>query len=123
MAIFLKQSLERKEQLHRITMSVSEGQIIIDPALTNLMFAEKEETLLLKEFTARELEILDLIARGYTNSAIAQNLFIDVKTVHNHINSIYSKFKADTDLNQRHPRVSVTRLYLETKGELVPAAC
>jgi len=119
MAVFLKQSLERVDQLLRLIMAVSEGQVIVDLALTSFMFADKHDYPFLKEFTPRELEILSLLAKGYTNSAIAEALYIDVRTVHHHINSIYSKLKAESDFNSKHPRVSAARLYLETTGELL----
>jgi NarL family two-component system response regulator LiaR len=120
-AIFSNFSIERTDQLHRIVISVSEGQVVLDPAFTHYLFAENQTPEFFKEFTSREMEILGLIAKGYTNTAIASTLFIDVKTVHNHINSIYSKIKADADFQYKHPRVSIARLYLETTGELAVA--
>ena len=47
-----------------------------------------------KEFatlTAREREVLDCIARGQTNSQIAECLRIGEKTVRNHVTSVFSK--------------------------------
>jgi len=70
------------------------------------------------QLTTRELEILSLLSQGYTNSAIAETLFIDIKTVEHHLNSMYSKLKADPDYNAKHLRVSAARLYLETMGTL-----
>jgi pimeloyl-ACP methyl ester carboxylesterase/DNA-binding CsgD family transcriptional regulator len=46
------------------------------------------------ELTAREREILDCIARGQTNSQIADGLGIGEKTVRNHVTSIFSKLGA-----------------------------
>lgn len=46
---------------------------------------------LLAELTEREVEVLDLIARGLTNEEIAEHLVISPKTVRNHITSIFSK--------------------------------
>ncbi|WP_275451081.1 alpha/beta fold hydrolase [Bradyrhizobium sp. Ai1a-2] len=43
------------------------------------------------ELTAREREVLDLIARGLDNPQIATSLTLSEKTVRNHINSIFSK--------------------------------
>ena len=43
------------------------------------------------ELTAREREVLNLIARGLNNSQIAKLLTLNEKTVRNHINSIFSK--------------------------------
>ena len=39
----------------------------------------------------RELEVLELIARGDNNATIARALFLSPKTVRNHISSIFSK--------------------------------
>ena len=58
------------------------------------------------------------MAQGYTNSAIAQALFIEVKTVEHHLNSLYSKLKADSDFSNKHPRVTAARLYLQVTREL-----
>lgn len=123
MAVFLRQSLDRLDQLFRIIEAVSEGQVILDPALTSLMFADKQGHPLLRALTTRELEIMSLLAKGYTNGAIAKTLYIDIRTVQKHINSMYSKIGADAglDSSDKHPRVSATRLYLEATGELVAA--
>ncbi len=43
------------------------------------------------ELTAREREVLELIARGMDNAGIAAHLAMSPKTVRNHINSIFSK--------------------------------
>lgn len=119
MALFLKQSLDLTEQLFGIITSVNQGQIILDPLLTSLFLMEKTEYPFLNQLTAREVEILSLLSKGYTNSSIAGALYIDVKTVEHHINSMYSKLKTAADFNDRHPRVSAARLYLEATGELL----
>ena len=118
MALFLKQSLDKIDQLCRTILAVSQGQVILDPPLATFMFAGKPECPFLKQLTTRELEILSLLSQGYTNSAIAGTLFIDIKTVEHHLNSMYSKLKADPDYNAKHLRVSAARLYLEKMGTL-----
>ncbi|MFC1901964.1 LuxR C-terminal-related transcriptional regulator, partial [Chloroflexota bacterium] len=118
MALFLKQSLDQIDQLSRTILAVNQGQVILDPPLATFMFAGKPECPFLKQLTTRELEILSLLSQGYTNSAIAGTLFIDIKTVEHHLNSMYSKLKADPGYNNKHLRVSAARLYLETMGDL-----
>ena len=118
MALFLKQSLDKVDQLCRTILAVGQGQVILDPPLATFMFAGKPECPFLKQLTTRELEILSLLAQGYTNSAIAETLYIDIKTVEHHLNSMYSKLKADPGYNDKHLRVSAARLYLETMGDL-----
>jgi len=119
MALFLKQSLDQTEQLCGIIVAASQGQVILDPALAAFLFAEKTAYPFLRELTNRESEILNLLAKGYTNATIAETLYIDVKTVEHHINSMYGKLRAEADFDRRHPRVSATRMYLEATGELV----
>ena len=43
------------------------------------------------ELTDREREILDLVARGLTNPAIARRLFLSEKTVRNHVSNVFAK--------------------------------
>jgi NarL family two-component system response regulator LiaR len=118
LALFLKQSLDKVDQLCQCVVAVSQGQVILDPPLATFMFAGKPECPFLKQLTTRELEILSLLSQGYTNSSIADTLYIDIKTVEHHLNSMYSKLKADPDYHTKHLRVSAARLYLETMGTL-----
>lgn len=53
----------------------------------------RQETLLHETLTARELEILSLVAEGKTNKAIAEELFITIKTVKTHVTNILSKLE------------------------------
>jgi DNA-binding NarL/FixJ family response regulator len=46
--------------------------------------------------TAREVEVLQLLARGLSNKQIAQRLVIAPKTVANHVEHIYTKIDAST---------------------------
>lgn len=45
------------------------------------------------DLTDRERELLTLIAKGYSNSEIAQTLVISMKTVRNYISSVFSKLQ------------------------------
>ncbi len=119
-AIYLKQSLDNPRQLHDIIRSVSQGQVVLDPAVASSLLIEKTESPFIQQLTDREMETLNLLSQGYTNQGIAKTLCIDIKTVAHHLNNIYGKLKDDSELNQKHPRVSVARLYLETTGELMP---
>ena len=50
------------------------------------------------DLTEREREVLSLIAQGYTNQTIAEQLVISPKTVRNHISSIFSKMQVTSRL-------------------------
>ena len=45
------------------------------------------------ELTDRERELLELIARGLNNQAIADRLVLSPKTVRNHVSNIFSKLQ------------------------------
>jgi DNA-binding NarL/FixJ family response regulator len=122
LGVYLKQSLDNPKQLLDIIRSVHQHQIVLDPEVANTILMERVEYPFMKDLTERELEILDLLAQGNTNQGIAKNLCIDIKTVARHLNNIYSKLKYDSELDEKHPRVSVARIYLETTGELMPTS-
>jgi len=52
----------------------------------------------LSDLTPRELEILQLVLAGYTNKAIAAEVFISEKTVEFHLDHIYTKIGVRTRL-------------------------
>jgi DNA-binding NarL/FixJ family response regulator len=56
--------------------------------------------------TARELEVLRLVARGLTNPQIAQQLILSPNTVHTHVRSILKKLGVSS-------RGALTRFALE----------
>jgi DNA-binding CsgD family transcriptional regulator/Holliday junction resolvase len=58
------------------------------------------------ELTRREMEILNFVANGKTNSEIAESLYIDVRTIQAHINNIYIKLSS----NERAFGVNVSKL-------------
>jgi DNA-binding NarL/FixJ family response regulator len=113
LALFVKQSLAQLDRLCKAIPAVSQGQVILDLPLATFTITEKPESQILKIFTPRELEILNLLAHGNTNATIAQALYIDVKTVERHLNSMYAKFKEKPEFSGKHLRVSAAKLYLE----------
>lgn len=70
------------------------GKSILEPEVTGKIMTrmrEKPEKKLHDELTTREKEILLLIAAGKTNSEIAEELFIAIKTVKVHVSNILAK--------------------------------
>jgi DNA-binding CsgD family transcriptional regulator len=45
----------------------------------------------LAELSPRELQVLELVAAGLTNEAIAQRLVLSIRTIEHHLSSVYSK--------------------------------
>jgi DNA-binding NarL/FixJ family response regulator len=76
----------------RAIVRVAAGGEFIDPGLATSMVASDREGLL----TAREREILQLLAEGLSNADVAQRLFISQETVKSHVRHILAKLEADT---------------------------
>lgn len=74
--------------------SVQEGQSVLHPAVVRKLMEQlrtpKHETIT-EPLTERELEVLRLAARGYTNKAIGVALSISDRTVQGHLAKIYDK--------------------------------
>ena len=91
------------QELLQTIYAVAAGQVLFGPSTANRIigfFQEIELSLrpsvpdeIFPELTPRELEILGLIARGLNNGQIAEQLVISLKTVRNHITSIFSKLQ------------------------------
>ncbi len=91
------------KELIQAIHAVAEGQALFGPAIASRMMryfkeqGEMHNTSLpeeaFPELTAREVEVLELIARGANNGRIAEKLVITEKTVRNHITSIFSKLQ------------------------------
>ena len=70
---------------------------------------------LLGELTEEEVNILNLIAKGYTNLMIAERLCLDIQILEHRLNKIYRKVKAKVGLGRRLARESAPRLRFTIK--------
>jgi DNA-binding NarL/FixJ family response regulator len=83
------------EQIVDGVRRVHGGDAVFTPALAGLVLSEFRRAAQPEEsgLTARENEILRLVAKGYTYGEIAQQLFISHKTVQNHVRNILNKLQ------------------------------
>ena len=81
------------QTLVRAIEKVAQGEGYVDPALMPAFLAGKDQTDML---TAREREILQLLADGMSNADVAGRLFISQETVKSHVRHILTKLEADT---------------------------
>ncbi|HET8851782.1 MAG TPA: tetratricopeptide repeat protein, partial [Ktedonobacteraceae bacterium] len=73
-------------------LAAQEGAIVHTPLLTGLISAPlTKEATYPAGLTAREVEVLRLVAQGLTNAQIAEELVVSLLTVKAHLRSIYSK--------------------------------
>lgn len=69
----------------------------------------------LEELTAREREILELMAAGRSNPAISEQLWLSPKTVETHVRAIFSKLGLFPDQTSRDRRVVAVLTYLAAR--------
>jgi DNA-binding NarL/FixJ family response regulator len=82
-------------QLVAALRTVHEGDALLAPASTRRLIEEfaraPEEPPALAELTARERDVLRLLARGLTNAEIAAELVVETSTVKSHVAGVLSK--------------------------------
>jgi len=87
----------RLEDVVRAIDAVGRGEAIFSPSVAGRLLAyfasNRPVTMAFPELTEREHEILGLIAHGRTNDQIAEQLVVSIKTVRNHVSTIFSKLQ------------------------------
>lgn len=86
-----------QDEIAMAVRAVAGGDAIFGPAIArrviNYFSAPQPSPQPFAELSAREREVLDLIAAGHANPAIASQLFLSHKTVRNHVSSIFTKLQ------------------------------
>lgn len=102
------------EKIQAALLAVIQGLVALDPSLTATVLSTPETELppLTDPLTPRELEVLQLLAEGLPNKAIARRLDISDHTVKFHVNAILSKLNAQsrTDAVVRATRLGLILL-------------
>ncbi|MFB9775767.1 response regulator transcription factor [Brevibacterium otitidis] len=99
----LKDRVADVEEFLEAVTEVAEGGTVLDPEVVSQIIVRTRKQDGLSVLTAREREVLQLMAEGKSNSAIAGSLFLSAGAVEKHISSIFTKFglMADTSENRR----------------------
>jgi len=92
---------------------VAAGEVVIDPELISRLVARRREHDPLDSLSAREREVLALMARGLSNSALCEELHLSVKTIEAHVRSIFTKLGLHLD-EREHRRVRAVLAFLRT---------
>lgn len=83
-------------EIAKAIRSTHKGQSILEPAVTGKLMTKmhkNEQTVLHKQLTDREMEVLLLMSEGKTNQEIAEQLYISIKTVKVHVSNILGKLQ------------------------------
>lgn len=116
-AYLLKERVSDVDQLVRAIQEVANGGSVIDPKVVEALITARSRRAdsRLEQLTPREQEVLDVMAQGRNNAAVASTLGLSERAVEKHINSVFSKLglSEEPDVNRR---VKAVLLYLADRS-------
>jgi DNA-binding NarL/FixJ family response regulator len=109
----LKERVADVTELVRALNEVAKGGSVLDPKVVEALVAAKDRMAHspLAQLTDREREVLEHMAQGQNNAAIARSLFLTERAVEKHINSLFHKLGL-SDEPEVHRRVMAVLAFL-----------
>jgi NarL family two-component system response regulator LiaR len=86
-----------REELIKAVRGTASGKTYVDPSIAGKVLEQvsshqtQPATLITSKLTDREIKVLRLISKGFSNADIAEQLFLSDGTVRNHVSAILSK--------------------------------
>jgi len=109
----LKDRVSDVDEFAAAVRRVGEGGSALDPAVVSQLVGRRRRDDPLEELTPREREVLELMAEGRSNQAIAERLVITLRAVEKHVTSIFSKLRLPAS-SEDHRRVLAVLTYLQS---------
>lgn len=106
----LKQSVGDIDTVIRAIQGSAMGMVVLDPALIGEMRPKPDSAL--SRLTPRQHDVIELIAQGYSNSAIADELSLTERSVETYVSVIYQELGVSGE-RETHARVKATLMALE----------
>ena len=99
----LKDRVFNDDQFVDAIRTVAAGGTVMDPEVVSKLLGRRSKDEPIARLSGREREVLELMAEGRSNTAIAQQLFVTEKAVSKHTTSIFAKLglSASEDDNRR----------------------
>ena len=107
----LKDRVAKVEEFLDALDRVTAGETVLDPQVVAQLLAGQRREHALAALTARERQLLGLMAEGHSNPAIAQRLVVSASAVEKHIGNVFAKLGLPPDDSQ-HRRVIAVLAYL-----------
>jgi DNA-binding NarL/FixJ family response regulator/class 3 adenylate cyclase len=107
----LKDRVSDVDEFAAAVRRVAEGGSALDPAVVSQLVGRRRRDDPLDDLTPREREVLELMAEGRSNQAIAERLVITLRAVEKHVTSIFSKLRLPATAED-HRRVLAVLTYL-----------
>lgn len=113
-AYLLKERVGDLAQIRSAIEAVAAGGSVLDPLVVEALVQARSNRPAspVSRLTSREKQVLELVARGLSNGAIAAELTLTERTVEKHIAAILAKLDLDTDDVGIHRRVRAVLTYL-----------
>ncbi len=105
----LKQTVPDLATVVRAIQGSISGMVMVDPTVIASLRPRADSAV--ARLTARQREVLELIAQGYNNAAIAQRLNLAKKSVETYVNAVYHELHLSGE-QEIHARVKATLQYL-----------
>ena len=93
---------------------VADGGSALDPEVVSTMLGRRRRDDPLAELTPREREVLELMAEGRTNSAIAEHMVVTERAVEKHVTNIFGKLGLPAT-GDDHRRVLAVLTYVQSR--------
>jgi DNA-binding NarL/FixJ family response regulator/class 3 adenylate cyclase len=90
---------------------VGEGGSALDPSVVSQLVGRRRQDDPIDQLTPREREVLELMAEGLSNVAIAERMVVTERAVEKHVTSIFGKLRLSAD-SEHHRRVLAVLAYL-----------
>jgi DNA-binding NarL/FixJ family response regulator len=108
----LKERVSGATALADAVRTVAAGGCVLDQLVVELMMGNRRRDL--DVLSARECEVLALMAEGLSNRAISERLFLTAKTVESHVRSIFTRLGLHPEPDG-HRRVLAVLTYLRAQ--------
>lgn len=119
MAYLLDGRLQGMEAVLGALHEVLAGQSVLDPSIVDALVHRRNVTTI-DDLTPREVDVLELMARGLSNRGIASELSLSVKGIEKHVTTIFRKLVL-TDQSFIDRRVTAALTYLRAQDHPFPA--
>jgi DNA-binding NarL/FixJ family response regulator len=115
----LKEKVGSVEVLSDTLTRIRDGEIVIEPVLAQRLVERPSSSRrdVVATLSARELDVLRLMAEGRSNGGIAGLLFVSPKSLEKHIASIFIKLGLPPDTVEHHRRVLAVLTFLRSQQD------
>lgn len=107
----LKDHVASSGALARAVRRVADGELVVDPEIVASLLGRSPHEGPISRLSAREREVLGLMAEGFTDRGIAERLWLTPRTVETHVRHILQKLEIPVGTSY-NPRVRAVLAYL-----------